>query len=108
MYGLSKDTDLSFLLRKRLEHVVVSEHQAQLHFAGAISISIEGECEIDREAVGFEQLKGLAGKSVSGATVQNKGTLNIVFDGGKRLNILDSNENYESYQITGPGVNIVV
>jgi hypothetical protein len=108
VYGLSKETDLSFLLRERLERVDVSEHQAQLHFAGAISISIEGECELDREAIVFEQLKSLTGKSVSGATVQNKGTLNIVFDGGRRLSILDSNENYESYQITGPGVNIVV
>lgn len=108
MYGLSKETDLSFLLRKRLERVDISDYQAQLHFDGGVSISIEGTCEIDRKVVDFPQLRSLLGGSVFGVTVQNEGTVNIVFDDARRLSILDSNEEFESYQITGPGVNIVV
>ena len=108
MYGLSKDTDFTFLLRKRLERLVVSPYQAQLHFGSDIKISIEGACELDQQFISFEQLKALIGSSVFGVTVQNKGVMNIVFDNGRRLSILDSNEEYESYQITAPNIHIIV
>jgi Family of unknown function (DUF6188) len=108
MYGLAKDTDLTFLLRQQLERVEVSEYQAQLHFTGSICISIEGECEIDKQPVTYAQLTQLVGNSVFGVTIQNDGTTNVVFVDGKRLSILDSNAHYESYQITAPGVTLVV
>ncbi len=108
MYGLAKETDLTFLVRKRLERAEVSEYQAQLHFTGSICVSIEGECELDKKPIMYEQLRQLVGNSVFGVTIQNNGTTNVMFVDGKRLSILDSNSNYESYQITAPGVTIVV
>jgi hypothetical protein len=108
MYRLAKDTDLNFLLQQQLERVDVSEYQAQLHFTGSICISIEGECEIDKKPVVYAQLTQLVGNSVFGVTIQDDGTTNVVFVDGKRLSILDSNAHYESYQITAPGVTLVV
>ncbi|MFN0104502.1 MAG: hypothetical protein ACKV2U_20745 [Bryobacteraceae bacterium] len=108
-YGMAKDNDLTFLLRKHLEKVDVGEYQAQLHFQGSICISIEGECKLDKKTIAYAELKQLVGNSVSGVTSQDEGTTNLFFADGKRLSILDSNSpNYESYQITAPGVAIVV
>ena len=108
-YGLVKDNDLTFLLRKRLETVDISEYQAQLHFEDSICISIEGECKLDKKTIDYAELRQLAGSSVSGVTSQDEGTTNVFFADGKRLSILDSNSpNYESYQITAPGITIVV
>lgn len=109
MYGLAKDTDLTFLLRKNLERVDVSEYQAQLYFEGSICINIEGECSLDKKTIAYAELKQLVSNSVSGVTIQDDGTTNVFFADGKRLSILDSNSpNYESYQITAPDVTIVV
>jgi hypothetical protein len=108
MYGLPKDTDLTFLVRTKLEHVEVTEYQAQLHFTGDVCISIEGDCLIDNGPVDYETLRSLVGKTVFGVTIQDEGRLNLIFHDGQRLSILDSNDQYESYQITAPGVTIVV
>lgn len=56
MYGLAKDTNLTFLLGKRVERVEVSEYQAQIHFTGSISFSIEGESELDKEPITYAEL----------------------------------------------------
>lgn len=108
MYGLEKDTDLTFLLRKQLERVDVSEYQAQLHFTGSICISVEGECELDKQRISYEHLTQLVGNTVFGVLIQDDGATMVVFVNGQRLNLLDSNSNYESYQITAPGVTIIV
>lgn len=108
MYGLSKDTDLTFLVRKKLERVETSEYQAQLLFAGDVSISIEGECLIDNQKVEYPKLKTLVGLDVFGVTIQDGGRVNVVFSNGQRLSLLDSSTEYESYQITAPGLCIVV
>jgi len=90
-YGLAKDNDLTFLLRKRLETVDISEYQAQLHFEDSICISIEGECKLDKKAINYAELRQLAGSSVSEVTSQDEGATNVFFADGKRLSILDSN-----------------
>ena len=108
-YGLVKDNDLTFLLRKRLETVDISDYQAQLHFEDSICISIEGECKLDKKTIDYAELRQLIGSSVSGVTRQDEGALNVFFADGRRLRILDSNSpNYESYQITAPGIAIIV
>lgn len=108
MYGLPKDTDLTFFLRKKLERVDVGEFQAQLHFAGDICLSVEGEAHVDNRKVEFSDLGRLEGSTVFGVTIQEGGRMNLVFTDGRRLGVLDSNADYESYQITAPGVTIVV
>ena len=108
MYGLAKDTDLTFLLGKQLERVEVSEYQAQLHFSGSISISIEGECELNNTPVAYGQLKQLISDSVVGVTIQDDGTTSLAFVHGNKLSLRDSNSSYESYQITTPDVTIIV
>lgn len=108
MYGLNKETDLTFFLRKELNKVVTNEYQAQLYFGTNICLSIEGEIEINGKASEFEQVRCLMGGVVFGITIQNEGGINILFDDGRYLSVLDSNENYESYQITAPEINIIV
>lgn len=108
MYGLSPDTDLTFLLHHRLEHIEVSDYQVQLHFSDSISINVEGDCKLDKKPVHYSDLLKLVGSEVAGVTIQDDGTTNVFFAGGRRLSIIDSNDSYESYQIIAPGVYIVV
>jgi hypothetical protein len=108
MYGLSKEADLTFFLRQELSKVLTNEYQAQLYFGTNFCLSIEGEIEINGKKSEFEQLRNLVGKVVFGITIQNEGGINILFHDGSYLSVLDSNEYYESYQITAPEINIVV
>ncbi len=108
MYGLSKETDFSFFLRQQLERVVVHDAQAQLHFTNDVAAFIEGDCLIDNEIADYKRLVEFVDAKVFGVTIQDDGRLNILFENGRRLSLLDSNEHYESYQITGPDVMIIV
>ncbi len=108
MYGLTNETDLTFLLRRQLEGVKVSKYQAQLYFTGSISISIESQCELNKKPIAYEDLRQLVGNSVFGVTIQDGGSINVVFIDGTRLSVFDSNSDFESYQITAPGITIVV
>ena len=108
MYGLNKETDLKFFLRKALSNVVIGDYQAQLYFGDDICLSVEGEIEINGNKSNYEQLAVFVGEVVFGITIQDEGGINILFNDGKYLSVLDSNSNYESYQITAPELNIVV
>lgn len=108
MYGLATDTDLTFLLQQRLERVEAGDYQVQLHFSGSITISIEGDCLLDKKPIAYTELRELVDSEVVGVTIQANGTTNVFFTGERRLSILDSNASYESYQITAPDIYIVV
>ena len=109
MHGLPKDVDLSLFIRREVIQVCIGCHQAQLNFDGRVRVSIEGEAahrnpsnvtstysELRQMA---EMLVGLLGKCVVEATRLEPGTLVLSFDSGDVIEIYDSSEHYESYQI---------
>jgi hypothetical protein len=120
MYGLKKEIDLSFLDGRELIQVAIGLYHTSFRFDEDVAISVEGEFRyFDGQAEWIwksEQAAALiAAKTVSllGATIQSfegqgNGTLSLVFSNGQRLTILDSSKEYESYDITRPGVTIVV
>jgi hypothetical protein len=120
MYGLKKGIDLSFLTGRELIQVAIGVYQVQFGFDEDVMIYVESEFSyFDRQdeytwkpEPGAAQI---AARTVSllGATIQNfdgqeNGTLALAFSNGARLTILDTSQEYESYQITRPGLYIVV
>lgn len=120
MYGLRKGIDLSFLNARELVQVAIGTYQIQFGFDE--DVTIYAECQFNyfdgqnewvwKPEPGAAQI---AARTVSllGGTIQNfegqeNGTLTLMFSNGQRLTILDSSQEYESYQITRPGETIVV
>lgn len=120
MYGLKKETDLSFLNGRELIQIAIGLHHISFRFDEEVAISVEGEftyfdgqteCVWESEASAAQ----IAARTVSllGATIQNfeaheDGTLILTFSNGQRLTIVDNSKQYESYDITLPGRTIVV
>ena len=120
MYGLKKDVDLGFLNGRELIQVCIGLYQTIFKFDDEVAISVEREFRyfdgqdewIWRPEVGFPLLAGRTA-ALLGTTVQNfesnaDGTLAITFSDGRRLTIVDSSKEHESYDITRPGQTIVV
>ncbi len=117
MYGLSKTTNVTFLIGNTLSQICVGLFQLILNFEGDVSISVEGIFEYGRAGSMPQSgpmpqsaclLIDLLGKEIGGIEILDHGTLAIHFSNGTELTLHDSNANGESYQIVGPGVNIVV
>lgn len=120
MYGLKKEIDLSFLNGRELIQVAIGLYQISFRFDEDVAISVEGEfCYFDGQAESTWKAETAAAQiasrtvSLLGSTIRSyagreDGTLSLVFSNGQRLTILDSSKEYESYDITRPGVTIVV
>ena len=109
MYGLPAELDLNFLVGPTLLQVCIGENEVILNFDGEISITIESTFLV-RDPNGletvFEDSQSAAGslvKLVSDTIAkvhgQEDGTLRLWFTKGDFLEIYDSFESYESYQI---------
>ena len=111
MFGLDVDTDVSGLAGCRLESIDLTEHQVQLRLdsRNGITLSIESAFAIapgggdrsmfDRPRDGAQALADRLGVEVVEARVTQPGTLTLRWDDGSILEVFDSNEHYESYQI---------
>jgi hypothetical protein len=120
MYGLRKDLDLSFLNSREVIQVAIGVYEVRFGFDEDVSITAYGEFRFfdgQQEWTWKPEPGGAqtAARTVSllGATIesfegQENGTLSLEFSNGQRLIIPDSSREYESYDITGPGSNIVV
>lgn len=111
MYGLNVGTDLTPLMGCTLESLDLTEHQVQLRLDSlrGISLSIESDFSVKsaegkastydggREAA--QVLANLLGERVEEAQVTAPGTLTLRWSNGSVLEVFDSNEHYESYQI---------
>ena len=118
MYGVPPDLDLSFLIGAEVIQVCLGVYQVQLHFHPAASLSIEGGWElrdaagarIDRRHEGAErppyQLHRLLGRGVKRVVISAPDWIELHFDGGYTLRVLDDSSDYESFQIQ-PGDIIV-
>lgn len=111
--GLSRDTNLTVLEEKELLQVRVGKHHNALCFDGEIVIGVEGEISLDQKtrlsgvAAGVVLLE-LIGSKIRRVEIPGRGDLLLTFDSGRRLSLHDSNKNFESYQIQGPGIQVVV
>lgn len=112
MYGLDPSTDVSALLGATLTHVGFGQFEVDMAFSGQpdCAATIEGHYRIahagSEPATFAEPISGsaaaltLLGLAVAGATVIGPGTLRVTFDDGSVLELLDSSDSYESYQLS--------
>jgi hypothetical protein len=120
MYGLKKDIDLSFLTGRELIQLGVGLYQTVFKFDKDVAISVEGEFRyfdgqdewIWRPSPGAHLLAArtadLLGTAIESFESNADGTLVLTFSNSRRLTIVDSSREYESYDITGGGQTIVV
>lgn len=118
MYGLHKDTDLSFLKGQELIQVAIGVFQVQFHFDRDAIISVEGEFQYSSESNSSHWHQGtpeaaapvlrLLGSSVQKVGGREDGTLELTFSNGDRLVVKDNSEQYESYTISGGPLGTIV
>jgi hypothetical protein len=111
MYGLDVGTDLTPLTGCSLESIDMTLHQLQLRLdsLNGIRLSIESDFSIgpsggaartyDRPPEAAQALADLLGVEVVAAEVTEPGTVTLRWADGSALQVFDSNEHYESYQI---------
>lgn len=109
MYGLPKDIDLSFFVGADLLQVCLGANELILNFDHQIRVTIESRFRIrkkDGEETTFEDapssaahLVELLSQPIAEASGREDGTLCLSFAQGTSLEIDDSWESYESYQI---------
>ncbi|MBT7300138.1 MAG: hypothetical protein HN849_11520 [Victivallales bacterium] len=110
MYGLDGNVELGHFVGKRLQQISVGSFDLILTFEGDVSVSIVGSVEYEeaghtkRWSVDSPrdagQLLALLGTHVSAARNLGGGTLALSFQGGAILRILETSDNYESYNFT--------
>jgi uncharacterized protein DUF6188 len=98
--------------------VCVGAHDLQLHFDEGVSVSVESVVTCvtaDGEEIRYEDLIKTAPcplsflhRTIVFAYATRDGTLQLEFDGKRRVSIYDSNERYESYVIKYKDGSIVV
>lgn len=120
MWGLKKEIDLSFLTGRELMQVAIGSFQVQFRFDEDVAISVEAEFHYFDGQQEWTWLQEPNSSQVAGRTVamlgasiisfesSEDGTLALTFSNGHRLTIVDSYKEYESYDITRPGLNIIV
>jgi Family of unknown function (DUF6188) len=108
---LDVDTDVSGLSGCRLESIDLAEHQVQLRLDSLNGIRLSIECVFAITADGgdrsmYERPRDAAqaladrlGVRVVDARVADPGTLTLRWDDGSVIEVFESNEHYESYQI---------
>ncbi len=111
MFGLEVGTDVRALSGCSLESIDVTLHQVQLRLDSLNGIRLSIECDFSITPGGGEAtrydcprdaaqaLADRLGVVVTEAGVEEPGTLTLRWADGSVLEVFDSNEHYESYQI---------
>ncbi len=120
MYGLKKDIDWSFLQGREVGQIAIGLYQVQFGFDEDVRISVEAEFryfdgreewnwkpEPGKAQVGARTV-GLLGRTVEKVEWKEDGTLTLGFSDGQRLTVVDSSEEFASYDVTRPGRKIIV
>ena len=119
MYGLPEDFDPSFFIGRRLELICFGENTVNLHFDGELHITIESAFiyhapETDstgqREEIPVlsSEIMRLIGSSIIDCSASTDGALSLTFENDRRLQILDTSSQYESYRIDYGQMNVIV
>lgn len=111
MFGLEVGTDVGALAGCTLESIDLTQHQVQLRLDSLRGFVVSIECEFaltppdgvtvryERPADAAQDLANRLGVKVQRAEVLTPGTLTVQLADGAILEVFDSNEHYESYQI---------
>jgi hypothetical protein len=120
MYGIPADLPLHRFVGHGLNQIALGRFQAQLHFAGAGSISVEGRWELrdpsgelidrweenaTRDCYRIHRLLDLL---VAGFEIDAPASFTLVFEPSYRLTIFDDTEQYESFSVHIDGSDIYV
>ena len=118
MYGISEEEDFSFLEKKIVEQLCLSPYQIILHFKGDFSLSIQcdflhhTEQRLNSVQGNFAErgcsLISLLDTEIVLAKRQRAKELTIEFSNSEKLRVYDSSESYESFDIWGPDIEIIV
>ncbi|QQS12096.1 MAG: hypothetical protein IPK81_21685 [Rhodospirillales bacterium] len=118
MYGLDASVDLSFLVGRKVEGVLIGTHSTVVHFDEKCEISIVSEMEFGATGAciampeGMPAIRGQLAKIVGQKveSVQNRGGGNIIltFSNAFQLMLHDHETMYESYIISSATQTIVV
>jgi hypothetical protein len=113
MYGLPKNFDASSFIGKTLEVLVVGQWQLTLRFSENCTINIEGQIAINSEMPtdlpdSLSTAYPLINQTIQSAFATEDGTLTLAFENGTKLQILDSEKNFESYNISFGGKELFV
>jgi hypothetical protein len=113
MHHLPSSTDLGFLVGREVIQIAVGLYQAQIHFDESVSISTCSQVQVDGavHAPGPNAgaaLIGLLGRTVASVTIVDDRHVRLSFADGVTVSVLEDDEPFESYTITGPSGTIVV
>jgi hypothetical protein len=110
MFGLAPETDLSFLRGVELLQVCIGANEVILAFHPNVTITIEGTFQVEvpgSTAEVFDDARSSAASlvtllegTVKSVAWEESGTVRLDFTSGAALEIYDSQEHYESFQIT--------
>ena len=118
MYGVPDSAEWSFLVGREVLQVCIGLHQVSVRFDGEVSINIE--CDFEHAPVANNSrsvsplpekaagLVSLLGNKVASALSKGGKILEIRFTDNQTLKVYDSNETYESFQVTTPDKEIIV
>ncbi len=118
MYGIPAGIDWTFIIGTELQQLCIGIHQLSLQFSGDVAIGVECDFEHAGHPAAASQCRGLPGRAPSlisllgsrvDAVAREGGRVLVLsFSNGEQLRILDSNESFESFQITARGLTIIV
>jgi len=118
MYGVPANIDLTFLNGAELVQIALGRYQIQFHFHSGASVTVDGDWNLtDASGIVVDRsyhttarppyrLHQLIGQTVVGTVVSAPTSVSLQFADGEVLQLIDSSESYESFQIQ-PG-NIIV
>jgi hypothetical protein len=120
VYGLTKDTNLSFVVGCELLQICFGAYQLVFSFSQGVTISVESRCDAisdgdvlfaawrPSEFDSIAALGKLLGERIVSYEIREHGTLMLTFEREERILIFDSNKEAESYQITAKHQTVVV
>jgi hypothetical protein len=120
MFGLSKNIDVSFFVGCEMRQISFDLHQLTFGFTNNITLSVEGLIKLSHKSAPEEsrwkpgnvetisEFGKLLGSSIIQCQPHEDGSLTLVFNNGFVIIVFDSNDKYESYQISYSGKTIVV
>jgi hypothetical protein len=118
MYRLRKDVDLSFLFGAQLLQVCVGKNELMLNFDRDVRVTILSDIVVTPPrgapvtyrdtAGGATALLPLLHDSITGATATDAGGLQLSFQTGATVELLDTSSQFESFWLSDGDHKIVV
>ncbi len=118
MYNVPDASEFNPLFNKEVTQLCISPYQIILRFEGDISFSIQGTFNhiknhviINNKGTIPEQgisLISLLDQKIDKIEINSPKEFTLEFFNSEKLNLLDDDENYESFVIMGPDIEIII